>query len=1287
VDVIRPKLSKRMKAKRFELKLSVFLLALFSGLTSITAQNQTQNTHHELEWIDSNQQQIPRFSAAVPVSYQGKLYPLFHQRIEVRKGQTIKLVNEKFEILQANPSDYTSFVSESRFSGIQIAREKDKYFANILINPFRIDANGSLLKLSSFDVQIVSSSPGGSDLKLKKKGNFASTSVLSSGTWKKIKIQEEGIHKISSTLLQSMGFDLATLSASKIQLYGHGGGMLPEPNDDERIDDLRQLAIQVYDANQNDRMDAEDYVLFYSNGSTIWRYDTATKEYRHVQNIYDNDVYYFITEGSTAGKRLTSRAANLSSSYDQVIDYYDQLFYRNMEETNLILSGRNWYGDEFKHSNIQTFSHTVEGVRTDLDCRLRSLMVAHATSSSSSAVKVNGAPLFGQFYDAVNGGHEYTYLDGPETKIGTFKATSSQIDLTYTYSKPNFEANAWLDYYELLVPRTLEALDGQTLINSSKARETAKSKFTIKSSGFTLWNVTDLHNASIQETATDGAFQSFVIDNGDLAVLKFISYKGDAFLEPAFVGDVENQDLHALSGIEYIMVVHPNFEAEANRLADFHRSHYGYTVAVVRTDKIYNEFSSGKQDPTAIRDFTKMIYDRGKNGSFPLQQILLFGDGSYDYKGIKYPGSNFVPTYQSPNSYIPTLSHCSDDYYTFLDDTEGYWGLRSIKEGLDIGVGRLPARTTEAATVMVDKILRYHDAQTFGDWRNAITLLGDDEDGNRHFWDSENVAGIIGGSYPQYNIKKIYLDAYEQVSFGSGEKYPDVNEDIDKSFRQGHLIFNYLGHGGESGMAHERVITRPQIRAWDNTYRLPLTITATCELSRYDDPSQDSPGELMLLNANGGAIALITTTRLVFIGDNSNLNNAVFIDNAFERMPNGKWPTLGEIYRVAKSNSLGTINQRNFILLGDPGIRLAYPPLKVETTKISNANTGESIDTLKAFSKVKIEGQILDQSGQPMPTFNGTLQPTIYDKPIIYKTLGNDPDSDVKEFNMQNSIIYKGDATISNGQFSFEFVVPKDISYQFGKGKISYYGFDASLDAAGTDESISVGGSESNNATDSTPPEIVLYMNDEHFVFGGITDPNPTMIAEVFDTNGINTVGNGIGRDIRITLDKGTESEEIISANDYYKSKLNSYQEGEIRYPFSELELGTHTLTLKLWDVFNNSQEAYTEFVVTDDASLALEHVLNYPNPFTTFTTFHFDHNKAGQNISVKVKILSTSGRLVKTLTFNNITTGNHFDGISWDGRDDFGDNIGRGVYVYKVEVTSEDGSKAEEYQKLVILK
>lgn len=1274
-----------MRANQLSIKFFLISLAFIAFLspTRVSAQS-TQK--FELNWSSNQDQTLEKFENAIAVNYQGNMYPVFFKRIDVIPGQTVKLINEQYSASPISYPKINDFISDPEYNRIQVSKERGKHVANVLINPYKIQ-NGQLLHLTAFELQVVESeSITNSAAKLNKKASFKTSSVLSSGTWKKISVSQEGIYKVSASLLSNMGFDLANSPASRIQVYGNGGGMLPEPHEWERIDDLEELAIQVVDENSNDRIDGNDYLLFYSNGPVVWKYDTAKDIYSHEQNIYDNLVYYFITFGTANGKRLSTKASGQGGSFDQTIDYYDQLFYRNQEETNLILSGRNWYGDQFKHENVQTFTYDVAGLRTDLDCRLNSLMVAHATSNSSAVVRANGQQLFGQFYDAVNGGHEYTYLDTPEPQVALFKPAGTTIELMYQYNKPNFEANAWLDYFELLVPRTMESFNGQTLMRSSKAADQVNSKYLITSPGFTLWNVTDLHNAFIQQTYDESGKAAFIHSNTDGVAQTIVAMKGDGYLEPTFIGDVPNQNLHSMQAVEYLMVAHPDFKDAVERLADFHRSHYGYTVAVAYTNDIYNEFSSGKQDVTAIRDFTKMLYDRGIQSSFPLKYLLLFGNGSYDYKGIIYPGATFVPTYQSPDSHIPTLSHCSDDYFTFLDDTEGYWGIRRIKEGLDIGVGRLPARTIESAQTMVDKIIRYHDPSSFGDWRTRVTLLGDDEDNNIHFWDSENVAGIIG-NYPQYNIKKIYLDAYEQVSFGSGEKYPDVNTDIDQSFSKGHLIFNYLGHGGESGMAHERVITRPQIRAWDNKNRLPLTITATCELSRFDDPAQDSPGELMLIDDDGGSIALITTTRLVFIGDNSNLNNAVFIANAFERLGNGQWPTLGDVYRVAKSNSRGTINQRNFILLGDPGMRLAYPPLKVETTKITNVTAGTSIDTLKAFSKVRIEGQIITADSMPMPNFNGTLQPTIYDKPIIYKTLANDPDSDEEEFKMQNSIIYKGDVSVDSGKFAFEFVVPKDISYQFGNGKISYYGFNQDLDANGTDVSIVIGGSETNIQTDTTPPEIVLYMNDESFVFGGITDPHPTMIAEVFDENGINTVGNGIGRDIRITLDKNTEAEQVISANEFYQSKLNSYQEGEIRYKFEDLELGTHTLTLKLWDVFNNSQEAYTEFLVTDDAGLALDHILNYPNPFTTFTTFHFDHNKAGQNLDVKIKILTASGRLVKTLSYNDISAGNHFSGIDWDGKDDYGDTIGRGVYVYKVEVKSEDGSKGEEYQKLVILK
>jgi hypothetical protein len=645
-----------------------------------------------------------------------------------------------------------------------------------------------------------------------------------------------------------------------------------------------------------------------------------------------------------------------------------------------------------------------------------------------------------------------------------------------------------------------------------------------------------------------------------------------------------------------------------------------------------------------------------------------------------------VPTYESIESYNPVSTYNSDDYFGLLDDNEGKWDSdNDTKELLDLAIGRLPAQDNSQAQNMINKIFNYVNNPVFGDWKTKIVFVADDEDGGIHQNQANQLANNVGSVSKNYNVKKIFIDAFKEENTAGGARNPDAQAEIVRSVEQGAMIINYTGHGGEVGWASERILNTDDIQRWSNGNKLPLFVTATCEFSRFDDPARTSAGEMVLLNPNGGGIALFTTVRLVSSGSNYSLNtyfyNRVGFDSASALTP----IRIGEILRLTKNDYLSSDkNERNFTLLGDPAIFLAYPQNRVQTTSINNQNVSTTVDTLRALAKVSISGKITDLQSNTLSNFNGIIYPTVYDKPSTYRTIGNNLGSPQTNFTMQNNVIYRGKASVVNGLFSFTFVVPKDISYEIGYGKISYAADNGTTDAIGYYDNIIVGTTSDTISPDNIGPEMKLYLNDEQFVYGGVTNENPTLIVKLKDDNGINITGRGVGRDISMVLNDNITKN--VALNEYYQAKTDSYQEGEVRFKMKDLPQGKNMLKTRAYDVYNNSSDAMLEFVVANSQEMALQHVLNYPNPFTTNTTFHFDHNKAGEAIKVQVQIFTISGKLIKTLQTDAVTSGNHFDQLQWDGRDDFGDNIGKGVYIYKVKVKSNTGKSAEEFQKMVIL-
>ncbi|MBK9176970.1 MAG: type IX secretion system sortase PorU [Flavobacteriales bacterium] len=635
-------------------------------------------------------------------------------------------------------------------------------------------------------------------------------------------------------------------------------------------------------------------------------------------------------------------------------------------------------------------------------------------------------------------------------------------------------------------------------------------------------------------------------------------------------------------------------------------------------------------------------------------------------------------------------SYTSDDYFGLLDANEG----ESTADLVDIGVGRLVTHTAEQAREVVDKILAYDQQQLLSviqgsctttgdggiaDWRTHVLFVSDDQEGDGfegviHMDQSDFLARRVETEHPYLNTEKIYLDAYQQVSTPGGERYPQAIADLRDKVQKGMLLVNYIGHGGEVGWAHERLLDNTTIMSWSNKDRLPLFMTATCEFSRWDDPGRTSAGELVLLNPNGGGVGLFSTSRLAYSSQNFSLAQD-FFDYVFEDTDElGRDQRLGDVYRRTKrdiATSQGTLrNHRNFTLMGDPSMRLALPRHTLRI--ISYTDTlGNPLDTLKALSVVRISGFVDNGSGAPMSDFNGVVIPLVYDKEQTQYTLANDGGTPFS-FGLRKSIIYRGKASVTAGQFSFTFVVPKDINYQVGNGRIACYAESATTNARGYDNSPLVGGSATNVALDEQGPRIDLYLNDERFVRGGLTDENPLLFAKIYDENGINTVGSSIGHDLLATLNEN--SEQAIVLNDLYEADLDTYKSGQVRYRFSQLPEGRHTLRLKAWDAFNNSSEGSTEFVVAPSAELALAHVLNYPNPFTTFTQFYFEHNRPCTTLDVQLQVFTVAGRLVKTIGQQVVCDGFRGEPMAWDGRDDFGDKLGRGVYVYRLKVATLTG-------------
>ncbi|MGZ8537794.1 MAG: type IX secretion system sortase PorU, partial [Flavisolibacter sp.] len=951
--------------------------------------------------------------------------------------------------------------------------------------------------------------------------------------------------------------------------------------------------------------------------------------------------------------------------------------------------GKEWYGEEFSNTPGRNLSASFVLPISDLLSQQASLVTDVAARSVNASSRFNVSvnnQLVQQL--TVNPISTSLYDRFAQQAQGTnnFNLNESSATITLTYSPGSFNSQGWLNWFEFFSRRNLKMpVEKQLSFRDWNSVGTSAVEFIISNTEASteIWDVTDAFHPVKMKTlfATDQTR----FGNDANVLREYISFS--SYLTPMIDKKINNQNLHNSTEQDFIIITHPDFLQQAQRLASFHEQVHQLRTIVITTEQVFNEFSGGIPDPTAIRDLVKMYYVKYRttwkqSGKY----LLLFGKGSFDYKNRVLNNTNFLPAYESINSLDPLSTYTSDDYFGFLDDNEDINSGLILNE-LDIGIGRIPSKTIDEAKNFVDKVLEYHDAAGFGPWRNNMNFIADDEDQNLHLQDAEILTNSVTTSAPVFNQQKIYLDAFRQENGSAGGRYPQANAMINSNIFNGTLIWNFNGHGGPLRLAEEIVIDQQIVNSWNNQYRLPLFITATCDFAPYDHPTQNSLGENLIVRPKTGAIALMTTTRLVFSYSNRIINNN-YLKFALEPDVSGRYKTLGEAMMTAKNYTYQTsgdiTNNRKFTLLGDPAMTLAFPVNKMRITRLNGNDISVVSDTISAAELITMEGEITDQTNKILDQFQGTAYLTVFDKIQNITTLANDPTSLPVSFPDQQNSLFRGKASVQNGKFVFRFRVPKDINYQYGNGKLSLYGQDGNIDGKGFTKNIIIGGISNVSSSDKEGPEIKAYLNDERFVNGSISNANPVLIVKLSDSSGIHTGGTGVDHDIVATLDNDNRKFYIL--NNFYETELDNYQKGSLRFQLPELEPGNHSLKIKAWDVMNNSSEYLLDFMVVNSNELKIDHVLNYPNPFTSKTNFWFEHNQPGTNLQVRIEIYTVSGRLIKTLARTINTPGNRSNEIDWDGRDDYGQKIARGVYVYRLKVMTINGKSGEKWERLVML-
>ncbi len=1097
-----------------------------------------------------------------------------------------------------------------------------------------------------------------------------SNSVLSSGKWIRFEAPEEGIYRITRSMLASLGIDANTVDPQTIKIYNNGGKILPENITQSRPEDLVENAIMVF-GEEDGKFDENDYILFYGRGNSFWDVNAQGSGVERFRHSYSDKNYFWITSGGETGKRIQNKEG-LNQTPDFIQSTSVGFADWEVDKINLGKSGRRFFGDDFSSAiSSRTYMNNLPH-RINSEPVKYSVRFAVGTSTGMELIiSENGNQVASR---NANGFGGLSYTAGIEHPLNfTYSASipDNRSALTFKVNPASVSSVGYLDYFEIEYVKELKP-DADYLMFFSDPN-TGIIEYQL--SGFLSSNIKvfDVSNFDSVQLITNYSFHSggecrFMVNESATTRSKYIAVGNDNFKTPVNPFEVSNSNIRGESvGARFIIITHKNFMEAANRLKNYRESQAVTPIStfVVDIDNIYNEFSGGAVDPTSIRDYIKYTYD---NWQIQPEYILLFGKGTYDYRNVEGYGDNFVPTWQTVQSLALLDSYSTDDFFVLVEGNDSK---------VDLASGRLPVSNPEEANNIVDKIITYENDIENGIWQNLITLVADDGigsagryEGIEHTKPTEEIAEQELPGF--FDKNKIYAAAYPDVITGQGRRKPAVNQAIIEAINNGTLFINYIGHGSPELWAHEYIFEKSVALPLMQNDKYFFMCAATCDFGYFDIPNFQSSTEAMIFLKDRGAIAGISSARLVFSISNHGLNKNLIKNIFTQPRDTMNLPvTLGKAIFLTKQTNV-SVNDRKYFLFADPTLRLRIPQYSANIDSINGMLLSSNVQ-IKALSKTKVDGIILKPDSTIWDDFNGEGLLTVFDseRSVRIESIStvNAP------FNMlqQGGVIFKGRVSVNSGKFSADFVVPKDISYENKNGKVVLYFFDSQSDGIGYTSNIIVGGTDTTTANDGKGPDIEIFFDDVGYGYSYLVGPNPKLIVKLSDETGLNTTGTGIGHKLEGILNQ--QENNPIDFTNYFVGDLDAGgRSGQINYTFNNLGFGEYSLLVKAWDVFNNFTSEIAYFSVVNDNELVLRDVFNYPNPFASNTTFTFNQNLI-QPIDVKIRIYTIAGRMIREIEQHGIS--DRFVTIDWDGRDQDGSSIANGTYLYKVIVKTLDGERS----------
>lgn len=1099
--------------------------------------------------------------------------------------------------------------------------------------------------------------------------HYASRSQLADGLWVKIAVYQSGIHQITYRELSKWGFS----NPDAVTIFGYGGAMLPETFSEEDTDDLTQIPI----------LRTGSKILFYAQGPITWSYNEKTQEYDHEQNTYSTAGYYFITDSKSATATLTDRNGGASAGMTDITSFDEHAVYEQ-ELYSPGATGRTFLGEDFRYTTSRNFTFEMPGVDNTAPVKLRTSFGAKVVGGSSYLVfTYQGKTLPESTSDRIPSSSEssYDFFETTST-LKEIDLDSEELSFSLLFRQSGGSLSlARLNYFRFNYKRKLQLYNGSIQFRLKEVPQNSCYKLTGYTSTTLIWDISDSQNpVNIVPTVENGNAR-FVPTR---AHEEYIAFDTEATqTSVSFVETVANQNLHGMATPDLVILAPKEYLSYAQSIAQLHQQLDGMEVAVIDHTTVFNEFSSGTPDATAYRRLMKMFFDRegGVNGK--QLYLLLFGKGLYDNRKIgetgKYVKYPTLLTYQHGSGSDERASYTTDDYFGFLDDGSG---VRIASDKLRVSVGRLPVKSEQEAKDVVSKLTSYVANTDKGSWKNQVCVVADDENYAEHMTQAEDICSILENSDAHCFINKIYTDAYTAEISSTGRTYPSAKKKLFQVLDDGVLVIDYIGHGSTVAWTHENLLNITDIQSL-YLKRLPLFITATCDFGRYDH-EDTSAGEILCLNPSGGGVALITTTRVVYISDNHYLNKGV-AENIFTRDENGNYPRLGDILRKAKCSIQQTdSNKLNYTLLGDPALKLLYPEYQIKVTEINGYDITQTTPTIQARDSVTIKGEIYTPQGIKATDYNGIICPTVYDSEVSVVTHGYGEEGKVFEFSERSNRLYVGKDSITGGQFEVSFRVPREINFADDKGLINLYCYnDAGQEGSGNESNFIVGGFNDSSNDDFEGPEIAYaYLNSDDFKNGDEVNESPLLIAEVYDPSGINISDAGIGHQMTVTLDNRTLYTDVAS---YFEPTVGEFGRGFIAYPLSGLSEGDHSLRLKVWDTENNSSEIELYFSVKTGLKPVIYDLYADQNPARTSTNFYLRHNRPDAIINVIISVYNLMGMEVWRYSGKGLSDMFKSYPVNWDLTDSSGNRVPGGIYLYKAIISTDNEHEATRSKKLCV--